>query len=92
VGTINLIRKDAMSHTTKRRLNKFADVLEAVAMNSIKAVINAVELVMIDFAFGKSKYRKRGPKMRPIIHRTYNRTVVVREPLPSERLHIVKTK
>ena len=81
-----------MSHTTKRRLNKIADLLENVAHLSIKAFANAVELVLIDFAFGKSKYRKRGPKMRPIIHRTYNRTVVVREPLPSERLHIVKTR
>jgi hypothetical protein len=77
-----------MSHTTKRRLNKFADVLEAVATN----IINAIELVIADAAWGKAKYRKRGSKMRPIIHRTYNRTVVVREPLPSERLHIVKTK
>jgi hypothetical protein len=33
-----------MSHTTKRRLNKFADVLEAVATN----IINAIELVVMD--------------------------------------------
>jgi hypothetical protein len=67
-------------------------VLEAVAHTSIKAFAYAVELILIDFVFGKAKYRKRGPKLRPIMHRTYNRTVVVREPLPSERLHIVKTK
>jgi hypothetical protein len=81
-----------MSAPTIRRLNKFADLLEAVAHTSIRAFANAVELLLIDFVFGKAKYRKRGPKMRPIMHRTYNRTVVVREPLPSERLHIVKTK
>ena len=75
-----------MSIKTKRRLNKFADVLEAVALTIIKGAASAVELVMIDLAFGKAKYRKRGPKMRPIVHHTYNRTYIVRPPLPSERV------
>jgi hypothetical protein len=77
-----------VSYKTKRRLNKIADLLEAVA----HTIINAIELVIADAAWGRAKYRKRDPKLRPIIHRTYNRTVVVRESLPSERLHIVKTK
>jgi hypothetical protein len=77
-----------VSASTIRRLNKFADVLEAIATT----IINGVELVAIDFVFGKARYRKRGPKMRPIIHRTYNRTVVVREPLPSERVYPVKMR
>jgi hypothetical protein len=81
-----------MSSKTKRRLNKFADVLEAVA----NIIINAIELVIIDAVFGKSKYRKRGPKMRPIVHRTYhrNRTVYIQRvmlPTEQERVHIVKT-
>jgi 2C-methyl-D-erythritol 2,4-cyclodiphosphate synthase len=75
-----------MSTKTKRRLSRFADGLEAVA----NVIISAIELVLIDAVFGKSKYRKRGAKMRPIIHRTYNRTIVVRSSVPSERLHITK--
>jgi hypothetical protein len=82
----------AMSAPTLRHLSRFADGLEAIVFTSIRAFANAVELVMIDGVFGKAKYRKRGPKMRPIIHRTYNRTVVVREPLPSERVYPVKMR
>ncbi|HEY7348099.1 MAG TPA: hypothetical protein VH599_07235 [Ktedonobacterales bacterium] len=67
-------------------LRKVADVLE----KSISGVAASVELVLIDLVFGKAKYRRHGPKMRPIIHRTYNKTVIVREPL--ERVHIVKTR
>jgi hypothetical protein len=81
-----------MSTKTKRRLSRFADGLEAVVFTSIRAFASGVELFLIDFVFGKAKYRKRGPKMRPIIHRTYNRTVYIRrEILPSERVHVVKT-
>lgn len=76
-----------MSHTTKRRLNKFADVLEAVATT----IINAVELVMIDLVFGKSKYRKheyhRGgwPQSRVVHER-----VIIRPSAP--RVYVVKPK
>jgi hypothetical protein len=76
-----------MSERTRNNLIRVADQLE----KSLRFIAGAIELVMIDLAWGKGKYRKRGPKMRPIIHRTYNRTVVVREPLSSERLHIVRT-
>jgi len=82
-----------MTYKTKRRLSRFADALEAIVHISIKLLANAVELVMIDFVFGKSKYRKHGAKMRPIIHRTINRTVYVqRVMLPSERAHAVRGK
>ncbi len=75
-----------MSTRTKRRLNKTADILEGLVMFGLKALATALELVAIDFAFGKSRYRKRGSRPRPIIHRTYNRTIVVRSALPSERV------
>ena len=84
-----------MSTNIKRRPNKFARVSKAVAFTSIKLFTDAVELLLIDFVFGKGKYRKRGPKTRPIIHRTVNRTVYVqRVMLPAEqgRVHIVKTR
>jgi hypothetical protein len=47
-----------VSHTTKRRLNKFADVLEAVATN----IINAIELVVMDAAGAKRSRRVRAPR------------------------------
>jgi hypothetical protein len=80
-----------MSTKTKRRLKKFGHVSKSVVFTTIRAFADAVELVMIDLAHSKAKYRKRGSKMRPIIHRTYYRTVVVRErsPLP-ERAHVVR--
>jgi hypothetical protein len=81
-----------MSIKTKRRLSRFANGLEAVVVTSIKGFASAVELILIDFAFGKGKFRKRGSKMRPIIHRTYNRTIIYRASVPSERLHVVKSK
>lgn len=82
-----------MSVKTKRRLNKFSKVLAAVTNTVLNEMLHAIELVMIDLVFGKSKYRKRGARMRPIIHRTYNRTVYIRrEMLPTEQLHTVKAK
>lgn len=76
-----------MSYKTARHLSTVADILEKL----LWLIAGAIELVMIDLAWGKGKYRKRGPKMRPIIHRTYNRTVYIRrEMLPSEQVHIVK--
>jgi hypothetical protein len=75
-----------MSIKTRRRLSRFADGLEAVVKHSINIGLNAVELILIDGVFGKGKYRKRGAKPRPIIHRTYNRTYIVRPRLPSERI------
>lgn len=78
-----------MSYKTARRLNTIADLLEKAA----RLIAEVIALVMIDLAWGKGKYRKRGPKMRPIIHRTYNRTVFIRrEMMPTEQVHIVKTK
>lgn len=45
-------------------------------------VAGCIELVLIDLVYGKAKYRKRGPKMRPIIHRTiHRRTVVIQQPV-----------
>lgn len=82
-----------MSHKTKRRLSRFADALEAVVNLSIRAIAGTIELCLIDLAFGKSRYRKRYPKMRPIIHKTYNRTYVVRERLTyPEHVYTVKAK
>jgi hypothetical protein len=81
-----------MSHKCVGHLNKVADLLEKVALQGIiGSIIFAAELVAIDLAFGKSWHRKRGPRPRPIIHRTYNRTIIYRPPVPSERLHIVKS-
>lgn len=83
-----------MSTKTKRRLSRFADRLEAVVNTSIKAFAGAVELILIDAVFGNARFRKHGPKMRPIIHRTYVRNIVVRErPLSrQERVHIVMNR
>lgn len=62
---------------------KIADVLE----KSVRGIAAAIELILIDLVFGKSKYRRRGAKMRPIIHRTYNRrTVIIREPVPTHKV------
>ena len=80
-----------MSIKTKRRLSRFADGLEAFVNTSIRASAGAVELILIDAVFGKGKYRKRGPKMRPIIHRHYNKTVyITRRMLPTEQMHALK--
>jgi hypothetical protein len=84
-----------MSTKTKRRLSRVANALEAIVFTSIRAFAGAVELVLIDGVFGKSKYRKRGAKMRPIIHRTINRTVYVQRvmlPTEQERVHVVGGK
>ena len=70
-----------MSTTTKRRLNKFADVLEAVATT----IINAVELVAIDFVFGKAKYRRRGRQPRQ--PRVVRERVIIRPSAP--RVYVV---
>lgn len=69
-------------------LRKVADVLE----KSITVFAASIELVLIDLVFGKAKYRRHGPKMRPIIHRTYNKTVIARTPAPRVRVYEVKTK
>ncbi len=70
-----------MSLKIKRRLSRFADGLEAVVRISIESFALSVHLFMIDLVWGKGKYRKHGPKMRPIIHRTYVRNITVREPI-----------
>ena len=76
-----------MKATTAQRLDKIANLLETLVTKSINGGANAIHFLLIDGVFGKSKYRKRGAKMRPIIHRTYNRTVYVR---PAPVVHIVK--
>ena len=61
-------------------------LLQKLAIKSGRLVVYAIELFLIDFTYGKSKYRKRGARLRPIIHRTYNRrTVIVQQPVPLDR-------
>lgn len=61
-------------------------VLQKLALKSGRFVADVLELFLIDLAYGKSKYRRRGPRLRPIIHRTYNRrTVIVQQPVPIVR-------
>lgn len=63
-----------------------------LALKSGSFVADALELVLIDLAYGKAKYRRRGPRLRPIIHRTYNRrTVIVQQPVPIVR-HVRSTE
>lgn len=61
-------------------------LLQKLAIKSGRWIADAIELFLIDLAYGKSKYRRRGARLRPIIHRTYNRrTVVVQQPVPIGR-------
>lgn len=58
-------------------------LVRKLAVQTIRWVADACELLLIDLTYGKGKYRSRGARLRPIIHRTYNhRTVVIREPAP----------
>lgn len=75
-----------MSAKTRKRLEQVANTLEQVVMKTLAATADAIQLVMVDLVYGKPKYRKRAPQPRPIIHRTYNRTVIYRQLLPSERV------
>ena len=66
-----------MTTKTKRRLSRFADGLEAVVFTIIRELAWALELLGIDVAFGKGKYRKHGPKLRPIVNKTIVRHITV---------------
>lgn len=87
-----------MTYKTHQRLEKLADALEKFIMMILEALMYALQLITIDAVWGKAKYRKRTSPQRPIIHRTYNRTVVYRTlytprlPRPKERVYTVKTK
>lgn len=66
---------------TQYRLSKTADVIEHEVLNRILKFFTVemawgLERFLIDFAFGKSRYRKRGPMrtrviLQPIIIRQY---------------------
>jgi len=47
--------KEAMSHRTIKTLNKVADLLEAAA----RGIVNAIELVVLDFSAKKRSRRAR---------------------------------
>ena len=55
-----------MSYKTVRRLSTIADLLE----KSLRFIAGAIELIIIDLAWGKSWYRKKYPRIRPVIQRT----------------------
>lgn len=60
--------------------------VQKLALKGGSWIADALELFLIDLAYGKAKYRRRGPRLRPIIHRTYNRrTVIVQQPVPIVR-------
>lgn len=64
-----------MKHKLGRNLIKSAQFIGM-------GLATGIELVLIDLTFGKSKYRKHGARMRPIIHRTVNhRTVIIQQPV-----------
>lgn len=71
-----------MSYKTARRLRKIADLLEKAA----HGLLNCIELVMVDAAWGKNKYRKRAARTRPIVQKT----VIIRPSAP--RVVVVKEK
>jgi len=51
-----------------------------LARKSGQLLADSIQLVLVDATFGKSKYRKHGERLRPIIHRTINneRTIIVK--------------
>lgn len=55
-------------------------LLKWIACQSGQLLADSIHLVLIDGTFGKSKYRKKGARVRPIIHRTINntRTIIVK--------------
>ena len=54
--------------------------LKRLACKGGQFLADSIHQVLIDAVFGKSKYRKKGARMRPIIHRTINneRTIIVK--------------
>lgn len=54
--------------------------LKRLARKSGQFLADSIHQVLIDAVFGKSKYRKKGARVRPIIHRTINntRTIIVK--------------
>jgi hypothetical protein len=54
--------------------------LKRWAFKGGQILADSIHQILIDLVFGKSKYRKKGAKMRPIIHRTINneRTIIVK--------------
>lgn len=57
-------------------------LLKWIACKSGQFLADCIQLVAVDHTpgFGKNKYRKKGTRMRPIIHRTINntRTIIVK--------------
>ena len=52
-------------------MRQLANMLKKIAVGMMNCFIFGAELLLIDAVFGKPRFRKCYPRVRPIIHKTY---------------------